>query len=54
ALIKARVRRQKLEDTETPEERISNASLAILVLHLQTITQHSKNQLNNCLNRASI
>ncbi|KAI7899619.1 uncharacterized protein BX663DRAFT_563771 [Cokeromyces recurvatus] len=55
ALIKRKVRREKLEDTETLQERrIVGAANEVPIQHFENIIQHSKNQFNNCLNHIPI
>jgi transposase len=54
ALIKRKVRRQKLQDTETLEDKIVDAANEVPIQHLKNIIQHSKNQSDNCLNRIPI
>ncbi|KAG0929807.1 hypothetical protein G6F29_012086 [Rhizopus arrhizus] len=49
ALVKRKVRRQKLKDTETLQERIVGAANEVPIQHLENIIQHSKNQVDNCL-----
>lgn len=54
ALIKARVKRQKLQDTETLEARIVDAVYNIPTKYLHNIALHSKNHFENCLNKKPI
>ncbi|KAI7899928.1 uncharacterized protein BX663DRAFT_537403 [Cokeromyces recurvatus] len=54
ALIKRIVRREKLKDTETLQERIVGAANEVPIQHLENIIQHSKNQFDNCLNHIPI
>ncbi|GAA5815532.1 hypothetical protein MFLAVUS_009044 [Mucor flavus] len=54
ALVKARTKRQKLQDTETLEARITEAAYDIPTNHLQNIVLHSKNHFINCLNKVPI
>jgi transposase len=50
ALVKRKVRREKLQDTETLQDRIVDAANEVTIKHLQNIIQHSKTQFDNCLN----
>ncbi|KAG1494377.1 hypothetical protein G6F53_012586 [Rhizopus delemar] len=50
ALVKRKVRREKLRDTETLQDRIVDAANEVPIEHLRNIIQHSKNQFDNCLN----
>ncbi|KAG1451932.1 hypothetical protein G6F46_010114 [Rhizopus delemar] len=50
ALVKRKVRREKLQDTETLQDRIIDAANEVSIDHLRNIVQHSKNQFDNCLN----
>ncbi|KAG0754563.1 hypothetical protein G6F57_006105 [Rhizopus arrhizus] len=54
ALVKHKVRREKLQDTETLQDRIVDAANEVTTEHLQNIIQHSKNQFDNCLNNIPI
>ena len=54
ALVKRKVKRQKLKDTETLQERIVDAANEVSIQHLENIIQHSKNQFDNCLNHIPI
>lgn len=54
ALVKRKVRREKLKDTETLQERIVDAANEVPIQHLENIIQHSKNQFDNCLNHIPI
>ncbi|KAI7904853.1 uncharacterized protein BX663DRAFT_535650 [Cokeromyces recurvatus] len=54
ALIKRKVRREKLKDTETLQERIVGAANEVPIQHFENIIQHSKNQFDNCLNHIPI
>ncbi|KAG0905458.1 hypothetical protein G6F29_012149 [Rhizopus arrhizus] len=47
ALVKRKIRRQKLKDTETLQERTVDATNEVPI-------QHSKNQFDNCLNHIPI
>ncbi|KAI7898086.1 uncharacterized protein BX663DRAFT_538680 [Cokeromyces recurvatus] len=54
-LIKRKVRREKLKDTETLQERrIVGAANEVPIQHFENIIQHSKNQFDNCLNHIPI
>ncbi|EIE92359.1 hypothetical protein RO3G_17230 [Rhizopus delemar RA 99-880] len=44
ALVKRKVRREKLQDTETLQDRIVDAANEVPMEHLRNIIQHSKNQ----------
>ena len=50
ALVKRKVRHEKLQDTETLQDRIVDAANEVPIEHLRNIIQHSKNQFDNCLN----
>ncbi|KAG0930755.1 hypothetical protein G6F57_011662 [Rhizopus arrhizus] len=54
ALVKRKVRRQKLKDTETLQERIVDAANEVPIQRLENIIQLSKNQFDNCLNHIPI
>jgi transposase len=54
ALVKRKVRRQKLKDTETLQERIVDTANEVPIQHLENTIQHSKNQFDNCLNHIPI
>ncbi|KAG1553500.1 hypothetical protein G6F49_008342 [Rhizopus delemar] len=54
ALVKHKVRREKLKDTETLQERIADAANEVPIQHLENIIQHSKHQFENCLNHIPI
>lgn len=44
ALVKHKVRREKLKDTETLQEKIADAANEVPIPHLENIIQHSKHQ----------
>jgi transposase len=54
ALVKRKVRHEKLRDTETLQDRIVDAANEVPIEHLRNIIQHSKNQFDNCLNHIPI
>ncbi|CEP19424.1 hypothetical protein [Parasitella parasitica] len=54
ALVKHKIKREKLKDTETLQERIIDAANEVPIQHLKNIVQHSKNQFDNCLNHIPI
>jgi hypothetical protein len=49
--LKACVKRQKLQDTETLEARIVDAAYNIPTKYLHNIALHSKNHFEICLNK---
>ncbi|KAI8360706.1 hypothetical protein EDC96DRAFT_414705, partial [Choanephora cucurbitarum] len=54
AVVKAKVKRSKLTDSETLVSRIIEAAESIPVEHLKGFIQHSVNQFQNCLNKVPI
>ncbi|ORE19986.1 hypothetical protein BCV71DRAFT_176693, partial [Rhizopus microsporus] len=50
-LLKDRVRREKLIDTETLSSRVIEGSEDIPVEHIQNFIQHSINVIPKCLNK---
>ena len=51
AVVKAKVKRSKLTDSETPVSRIIEAAEFVPVGHLKGFIQHSINQFQHCLNK---
>jgi transposase len=54
AIVKKTVRRHKLADTETLEQRIKEASFKVPVTQLYNITNNSKKQFAKCLENVPI
>lgn len=54
AIVKGKVKRNKLSDVESLTTRIIEASEAVPVEHLRGFIQHSVNQFDNCLNKVAI
>ncbi|KAI8972955.1 hypothetical protein BDB01DRAFT_710691, partial [Pilobolus umbonatus] len=54
SMVKSRVRGHSLNDTETLESRIREASLNIPIEHLRNIIQHSKNRFVGCIEQKPI
>lgn len=54
ALVKHKVKRNQLMESETLSQRISEACDSVPLLHLVNIIQHSKNHFENCLNKVPI
>ncbi|KAI8098209.1 uncharacterized protein B0P05DRAFT_454462, partial [Gilbertella persicaria] len=51
SIIKAKVRRTKLSNIETLASRITEASEAVPIVHLENIIQHLVNQFERCQNK---
>ncbi|KAG0733034.1 hypothetical protein G6F57_019332 [Rhizopus arrhizus] len=54
AIVKGKVKRNKLTDLESLTTRMIEASEAVPVEHLRAFIQHSVNQFDNCLNKVAI
>lgn len=54
AVVKGKVKRNKLSDLETLTSRITEAAEAIPVQHIRGFVQHSVNQFDNCRNKVPI
>ncbi|KAI9020247.1 hypothetical protein CLU79DRAFT_704097, partial [Phycomyces nitens] len=54
AIVKGKVKRNKLSDVETLTTRIVEAAESVPVEHLGNFIQHSINQFENCRNKIPI
>lgn len=54
SIVKHKVKRNQLMESETLAQRITEACNQVPISHLFNITQHSKNHLENCLNKVPI
>lgn len=54
AIVKHKVKRNQLMESETLAQRITEACNDVPLSHLVNLTQHSKNHSQNCLNKVPI
>lgn len=54
AIVKGKVKRNKLSDVESLTTHITEAGESVPVEHLTSFIQHSVNQFDNCLNKIPI
>ncbi|KAG1446601.1 hypothetical protein G6F56_009515 [Rhizopus delemar] len=54
AIVKGKVRRNKLTDLESLTTRIIEVNESVPAEHIRAFIQHSVNQFDNCLNKVDI